>query len=433
MNRMASRLAATVFAAATLAAQAQLSEVEREMVAAAKGRSEEALGLLERSVNVNSGTLNKEGVRQVGKIFAAELEALGFRTRWVDMPEAMERGGHLVATREGKRGKRLLLLGHLDTVFEKDSPFQAWERRGARVRGQGVVDMKGGIVILIEALRAMHRVGGLDDTTITVLLTGDEERLGSPVTVSRRELIDAAKRSDAALSFEGQSRDPSGRDGVAISRRGSGSFRLTVTAAPGHSAAMFTEKAGFGAVYEGARILNAFREKVAEPGLSFSPGIVMGGTVVHYDGALGSGNAFGKSNVIPRSFIAVSDMRFVDAAQRDRARTRMREIVAQSLPGTNAEIAFGGGYPPMPETAGNARLHELYTKASQDAGLGVVGVFDPADRGSGDVQFAAPYVDCIDGLGPTGRGTHSVDEEMEVASIERNAIRAAIMMHRMTR
>ena len=433
MTASLARAFAVLATAFALAAHAQLSPVEERMVAAAKGRTGDALALLERSVNINSGTLNKDGVREVGRMFAAELEALGFKTRWIDMPEAMERGGHLIATREGTRGKRLLLLGHLDTVFEKEGPFQAWERRGGTVRGPGALDMKGGIVILIEALRAMHAVGGLDDTTITVLLTGDEERLGSPVTVARRDLIAAAKRSDAALSFEGQSRDASGRDGVAISRRGSGSFRLNVTAVPGHSAGMFSEKAGLGAIYEGARILNAFREKIAEPGLSFSPGVVLGGTVVSYDSSLSSGTSFGKGNVIPRSFVAVSDMRYTDTAQRDRARARMREIVGQSLPGTNAEILFGGGYPPMPETPGNARLHSLYTKASEDAGLGVVGIFDPSDRGSGDVQFAAPHTDCIDGLGPTGRGSHTVDEELSVASIERNAIRAAVMMHRLTR
>ena len=430
---LAARLAPFLLVCLPLGLHAELSPVEERIAASARGRTDPALALLERTVSVNSGTLNTEGVREVGRMFAAELEALGFRTRWVDMPESMQRGGHLLATREGKRGKRLLLLGHLDTVFEKQSPFQGWERRGARVRGPGAVDMKGGNVILVEALRALHRNDALEDTTITVLLTGDEERLGAPVSVARRDLVEAAKRSDAALSFEGQARDPAGRDGVATSRRGSGGFRLTVTAAPAHSAGMFSDKAGLGAIYEGARILNAFREKVAEPGLSFSPGVALGGTVVTYDAALGSGTAFGKGNVIPRSFVATSDMRYLDTAQGERARARMREIVGQGLPGTNAEITFFRGYPPMPETPGNVRLQELYSKASVDAGLGAVGIYEPAERGSGDIQFAAAHVDSLDGLGPTGRGAHTVDEEMEIASLERNAIRAAIMIYRLTR
>src|SRR6185436_12833956 len=189
---------------------------------------------------------------------------------------------------EGTRGKRLLLIGHLDTVFEKQSPAQAWERRGDKVRGPGVIDMKGGNVIVVEALRALERVGALDDTTITIVFTGDEERVGSPVSVTRRDLIDAAKRSDAALSFEALARDKAGRAMASVSRRASGPFTLTVTAQPAHSAGMFSEDVGFGAIYEGVRILNAFREKLAEPGLTFSPGVVLGGTVVAYDRALGS-------------------------------------------------------------------------------------------------------------------------------------------------
>jgi len=125
MPRLASCLTPFFLSCLPLGLHAQLSPVEERIVAAAKGRTEDALALLERTVSVNSGTLNTEGVREVGRMFAAELEALGFRTRWVDMPESMQRAGHLLATREGKRGKRLLLLGHLDTVFEKESPFQA--------------------------------------------------------------------------------------------------------------------------------------------------------------------------------------------------------------------------------------------------------------------------------------------------------------------
>ena len=414
-------------------AVAELAPVEQRIVAAVKERSDDALRLLERTVNVNSGTLNVDGVREVGKLFGDEFERLGFRTRWAEMPPEVARGGHLVAWREGTQGRRLLLIGHLDTVFEKHSPTQAWERSGDRVRGQGVIDMKGGDVIVVEALRALDRVGALADTTITIVFTGDEERVGSPVSVTRRDLIEAAKRSDVALSFEGLTRDKAGRDMATVSRRASGGFTLTVTAQPAHSAGMFSEGVGFGAVYEGVRILNAFREKVAEPGLSFSPGVVLGGTVVAYDAALGSGTAFGKGNVIPRSLTAVGDMRYLTTEQGERARERMREIVSQSLAGTSAEIRFGRGYPPMASTPGNLRLLELYSKASEDAGLGPIGTLEPTERGSGDIQFVSPYLDCLDGLGASGRGSHTVDETLEIRSIERGAIRAALMIYRLTR
>ena len=172
----------------------QLSPAEERIVAEVKARTPAALALLERSVNINSGTMNHAGVREVGKLFRAELDQLGFKTRWIDMPAAMQRAGHLVGTREGRQGKRVLLLGHLDTVFEPDSPVQKWQRKGDRVSGQGVSDMKGGNVVVIEALRALHKVGALDNTNIAVMFTGDEENAGDPKDVSRGDMVALAKK-----------------------------------------------------------------------------------------------------------------------------------------------------------------------------------------------------------------------------------------------
>jgi len=428
------RFLALAFAFAAAVANAALSETEREIAGRVSARSEEAIALLERTVRINSGTLNTEGVREVGAIFRAELDALGFKTRWVEMPEAMQRAGHLVATREGSRGKRILLIGHLDTVFEKHSPVQLWERQGHRVKGQGVLDMKGGDVAIVEALRALHGLGLLDDTTITVVLVGDEERLGSPVTASRRELLAAARASDVALDFEGMARLRGGVDLATIERRGSGGVFIEVTAKPGHSSAVFAPQgASLGAIYEGARVLNAIREQVAEPGLSFSPGVALGGTVVDYDRAQSSGTAFGKSNVIPRSFVSNLDMRYVDLEQRERAQQKIREIAAASLPGTHTEVRFTGGYPPMPATAGNRALLETYSRVSEDAGLGPVRADVALERGASDISFVAPYVDAMDGLGPIGGGSHSVDEWLDLPSLERSAVRAALVIYRLTR
>ncbi len=188
MKRIANLLACTLLAAG--AAHAQLNETEQRIVAAVKQRMPAALELLEKSVRINSGTLNPEGVRAVGEVYRAELQALGLHTRWAEMPPAMKRGGHLIASREGGQGKRVLLMGHLDTVFEKESTVAAWERRGNRVRGQGVSDMKGGNAILIEALRALRSVGALDKANIEVIFTGDEERTGAPLEVARAPMIE---------------------------------------------------------------------------------------------------------------------------------------------------------------------------------------------------------------------------------------------------
>jgi glutamate carboxypeptidase len=420
-----------LLALASGAAQAQLDETEQRIVAAVKQRSPQALELLERAVRINSGTLNADGVREVGKVFRSELDALGFTTRWVDMPTEMKRGGHLVATRDG-RGKRLLLLGHLDTVFEKDSSVALWDRRGDRVRGQGVNDMKGGDVIVIEALRALRSVGALAGTHIAVLFTGDEERTGAPLQQARADLVELAKRSDMALSFEG-SAVHQGAATASISRRSSGGWSLTVRGRPGHSAGVFSPSAGFGAVYEAARILNTFREQLIEPNLTFNPGVVVGGTNVSYSDDTAAGSAFGKTNVIARDVIVRGDLRYLTPEQGARVKQRMRDIVAASLPGTSATIEFRETYPPMPPTEAGAQLLEAYSKASQDAGLGPVRALDPGLRGAGDVQFAAPYTVGIDGLGATGTGAHTDDEDLEIASIERGAIRAAILIYRLTR
>ncbi len=425
---------ATLAAACLLAgaAHAQLTETEQRIVAAVKQRSPAALELLEKSVRINSGTLNPEGVRAVGDIYRAELDALGFKTRWIDMPPAMKRAGHLVAAQEGGQGKRVLLLGHLDTVFEKGSAVPLWERQGERVRGQGVTDMKGGDVIMIEALRALKSAGVLDRANIEIMFTGDEERGGEPLQAARADMVAMGKRADYALSFEGSSKR-NGVDTASIARRSAGGWVLKVKGKPAHSMGVFSAQSGYGAVYETARILNAFREQVIEPSLTFNPGLVFGGTDISYAEDKATASAFGKSNVIARDAQVLGDLRYLSPEQGESARRKMQTIVASgNLPGTSATISFSESYPPMPPTEAGAKLVELYSKASQDAGLGRIDILDPALRGAGDVQFVAPYTVGIDGLGAQGRGSHTDDEDLEIASIERGAVRAALLIYRLT-
>ncbi len=426
------RILLAAFCLTATAAHAQLSDMERRIVTAVKERSPAALALLERSVRVNSGTLNPEGVREVGAIFRAELDALGFATRWIDMPPEMQRAGHLVATREGRQGKRLLLIGHLDTVFEKNSPVIPWDPRGDRVRGQGVSDMKGGDVVMVEALRALKAVGALDGTSIAVIMTGDEERAGDPVVVARRDMVELARQSDAALAFEGSIRRP-GMDMASYARRSSGGWLLKVTAKSGHSGQVFREGFGYGAVYEAARIVNEFRDKLIEPDLTFNVGVFVGGTEARIDESTARGSAFGKGNVIAKEAVVRGDLRYLTPEQGARVKERMRAIVASNLPQTAATISFTDNYPPQAPTEAGMQLLELYSKASADAGFGPIGAVAPADRGAGDVQFVASLIPGLDGLGAAGSGAHTDNEDLELASIERGAIRAALLIYRMTR
>jgi glutamate carboxypeptidase len=326
----------------------------------------------------------------------------------------------------------VLLIGHLDTVFEKDSAVQMWNRQGDKVRGQGVSDMKGGDVIIIEALRAMQKIGALDNTTIRIVFSGDEERAGSPISVARADMIAAAKQSDVALAFEGTVRDSNGKDTGTIGRRASGGFTLEVKGKQGHSAGVFGHD-GYGAIFETARILNSFREQLIEPDLTFNPGVILGGTEVQYDDPATKGSAFGKTNVISPITLVKGDLRYLTVEQRDKTYALMRAIVSKNLPGTSATINFGESYPPMSPTPGNLLLLKKYAQASVDAGLGSIAALPPGQRGAGDVQFVAPLVDSLDGLGATGSGSHSPDEDLEIASIERATIRTAIMLYRLTR
>jgi glutamate carboxypeptidase len=434
MNRyLASNLIAAISLATSIAAHAtNLSPIEHEIITSIKADASAMVALLEQSVKINSGTMNQAGVRAVGKLFRTELDQLGFKTHWAEMPAEMQRAGHLIAEHEGTQGKRVLLIGHLDTVFEKDSLVPLWVRKDDKVWGQGVIDMKGGDVVIIGALRALHAVGALKDTQIQVVFSGDEEHVGSPQDIARADLINAAKRSDVALAFESMMQDKEGKDTATVGRRAIGRFALKVTGKQGHSAGLFSS-GGYGAIYETARILNSFREQLIEPNLTFNAGSILGGTEVSYDPQTNKGTVFGKNNVIPQVALVEGDLRYLTEEQRDQTRARMQKIVAQHLPGTCAEIRFSEIYPPMTPTAGNLKLLAMFSEASSDAGLGTIDAIAPGLRGAGDVQFAAPYVDTLDGLGAAGGGDHSPAEYVELPSLERATIRAALMIYRLTR
>lgn len=424
--------AALLLAPAPAAAQTGLAPVERRLADRVASTFEEDVELLERTVNVNSGTLNPAGVRAVYDILAPEFEALGFSVRYAALPESTGRGGHLVAERTGNRGKRLLLIGHLDTVFEPDSPFQRFQRDGDSALGPGIGDMKGGNIVILSALRALHAEGALEGTSITVVMTGDEEAPGRPLEVARHELIEAAKRNDLALGFEGGSRGVEGDFGV-IARRSSSSWELEVTGVPAHSSGIFSPSAGSGAIYELARILTRFHEDLPEEKLTFNVGVVLGGTEVEYDAASSGGRAFGKTNVIPETALARGDIRTLTNEQLVRTRERMQAIVAEHLPRTSASITFSDGYPSMPPTPGNEALLAQYDQVSQALGIGPVHPFDPGSRGAADIAFVADYIEGgIDGLGIRGAGSHTVNERADLRSLTEQAQRAAVLMFRLT-
>ncbi len=412
-------------------ALAELSPVEQRLVAEVEAGNDSALELIERSVNVNSGTMNFEGVREVGRLFAAELEALGFTTEWFD-GAAFERAGHLVAERAGA-GPTVLLIGHLDTVFEADSPFQRYSRIGpSEAAGPGITDMKGGDVVMIYALRALAAVGALDRIDLRVVMTGDEEDSGRPLSAARRALRTAATGAAYAIGFEDGDSDPTT---AVISRRGSTDWSLRATGVPAHSSQIFTDQVGAGAIYEVSRILTAFYNQLSRiPDLTFNPGVITGGTDVTLDSTLARGTAFGKSNVVAELAMVDGDLRALSPEQYEHAKATMQEIVREHLPRTAATLTFSDGYPPLAPTDGNRALLERYSEASEDLGFGPVAAVDPRKAGAADVSFVADLVpQVLDGIGLMGRGGHTVDEVADLATLDSQTKRAALLLYRLPR
>jgi glutamate carboxypeptidase len=423
---------ALAFAPAT--AQAKLSAAEARMVRAVDQEQPRSIALLERLVNQNSGSLNLPGVEAVGRMMRAELEPLGFTVRWVPMAE-VGRAGHIVATHKGSgRGKRMLLIGHLDTVFEPDSPFQRFTRKDGNVaEGPGVGDDKGGMVVMVAALRAMQAAGTLKDADIEIVLTGDEEDAGNPIEVARRDLVAAAGRTDVALDFEGLAQEE-GRDMGSIARRGSASWQVTAKGRTGHSSGIFSASAGNGAIYELARILAAFRSELPEPNLTFNVGLVAGGATAELDRDLIRATATGKTNIIPPIAIARGDLRALSLEQQQRVMAKMRDIVGRHLAGSEAEITFDdGAYPPMAPTEASRALLARLNAVNRDLGFPVMGEFDPLKRGAGDIGFVAHLLPGLVGLGTAGQGAHAAGETVDLDSIARQAKRAAILMSRLAR
>jgi glutamate carboxypeptidase len=403
---------------------AGLSPEEQKIVAAVDAQAGDFARDLQEAITIDSATENHAGVRQMGDYFGRQLAALGFESRFVELPVSTGRAGHLVAEHRGTKGKRVLMLGHLDTVY----PGGNYRREGNTAYGSGVGDMKGGDVVIIHALRALQAAGALADTRIIVVMTGDEEAPGSPLEVVRRDLLEAAARSDLVLAFE----SAIGRTGT-VARRGSISWLLEVQGTTAHSSGIFSAAVGAGSVYEMARILSGFYTELRKfDGVTLSPALVAGGA----DGDLTrtGGKVAGKTNIIPQRTLVRGDLRFVSAAQLEEAQAAMQAIVNNSnLPRTSAVLKFDQGYAAMPPSPENYALLAQLDQASRDLGFGEITAFDPRGRGAGDISFVSPPLPGLDGLGLDGKGQHTLDESSDLTPAPELVKRAAVLLYRLTR
>ena len=411
---------------------AALSDDEQAISEWIDQHQEQAIALLEETVNIGSGTMNHEGVRAVGDVMARELSALNLDVRWIDMPESVNRAGHLFAKKDGA-GAKLLLIGHLDTVFEADDEFQAFNRTANTAEGPGISDMKSGNAVIVYALKALDHIGALEDIAVTVAYTGDEEKPGRPLAVSRRDLLEAGQWADIALGFEGAI-TTEGDDWATIARRSSSSWLLEVKGRQAHSSAIFSDDVGAGAINEAARILNAFYTQVrGEYGLTFNAGNIQGGTAATYEAASNKGTTFGKTNVVPSHTVVHGGIRALSVEQLKNAKQHMQAIVAKHLPHTEATLSFDDSYPPMAPTEGNKTLALALSKVNEDLGRGAMKTWDPLRRGAADIAFVAPYTDALAGLGALGKGGHTPNESLQLDSMALAIKRAAILMLRLSK
>ena len=421
----------TFLIALTFCFAQSLNQDEKEIQKFVKNKTSEAIDLLEKIVNINSGSLNIKGNLKVGKILQKELDKIGFNTYWVTYPKEVKRSGHLFAEMRGGKGKNITMVGHLDTVFEKDHPFQKFIRQGNKAYGPGVDDNKGGIVSMLYAMKALNRIGKLKDMNLTLVFIGDEEKLGAHSSIVRKELIDAGKWADIGLGFEGAI----GMETGTIARRSASSWILTTTGIQGHSSRVFGETLGYGAIFEASRVINSFRENLAEEEyLTFNPGVIVGGTDTNYDPVNAKGTAFGKTNVVSQSVTVHGGIRTISVNQLENAIKSMEKIVSNNLPGTTAKIEFKTSYPPMEPTKANYALLDELEEVNIALGYGNLEPLDPSKRGAADISFIAPFVDAaLAGMGPDGQGAHSENEWLDLSSFPKTTTRSAIFIYRLTK
>lgn len=417
--------ALTAMLPAALLAQAQvespISSAEQELNNWLQSREDEMIDVLEQLTNINSGSLNKAGVDEIARFFSAELRELGFSISTlpgdvIEMPScpgsnySIDVADHVLATRSGS-SSRLLLMGHMDTVFPPDSPFHEFRREGDTMYGPGVADMKGGLVVMLYALKALHEAGELDDLSISILLNSDEE-VGS--LSSRKYLEEQARQHDWGLVYES-----SGRGNLTRQRKGLGQARFVVTGQAAHAGA--AHERGRSAIKELAyKIVEIENMTDYESGVTVNVGIVNGGEA---------------RNTIAPCAEGLIDLRYPEPQQGLDAAAQFEEIFSRvySYPVDSGEISTESWVnlhrPPKIPTAESDYLMEKARAIGRLLGQDL-GVTDSGGGTDGSLTQAVG-LPTQDSLGVAGTGAHSNREEARVSSLVESAQLNAILIRRL--
>lgn len=408
--------------AVAAAAGADLDTEEARIRDALAARQDRMVELLARWVEINTGTRNRTGLQHFAKQIVPELEALDFEVT-VEPGSRIERPGSepfvtgplIVARRSPGAGHetapRFLLSGHMDTVFEPESPFRHFERSPddpGTATGPGVADMKGGLVVMLFALKALHERGELDRAAWTVLLNSDEE-IGSLGSRSRIEA--AARRATFGFVFESAREDGA----MVRSRRGLGQFHLSVTGVAAHAGS--AHEKGRSAVRELAHKALRIEEMTDyERGITLNVGTFEGGT---------------KRNVVPAHAEAWVDLRYDERAAGEEIRERMRELAGRSfVDGTRTRLWGRLHRPPKPASPEVDRLLGLHEEVAGALGVAVP---EPVHAGGGTdgSLMAGVGLPALDSVGVVGANAHTPRELVDLASLAERASLAAILLRRL--
>lgn len=423
-------------AAGGTTAASELSAEEIELKVVIQEQSDEMIETLGRWVDMNTGSFNLEGLEALAPLLAERLEALGFDVEIrpgaeVELPD---RGsvttGPLVLGRRAaatlpeppasdleapsaaaRRPLRLLLSGHYDTVFEPESPFQRLSRQGdrpLRATGPGVADMKGGIVVMLCALHALHESGDLQRASWTVLFNADEE-IGSLGT--RSVIEEEARQADVGLVFEAAHRGGA----MVRSRRGLGQFHLQVRGVAAHAGNAHSE--GRSAVRELAEKILAIEALTNyERGRTLNVGTIRGGT---------------KRNIVPDSAEAWIDLRYDAQDLGEEARRELERVAeARSVEGTETRLWGTLHRPAKAATNQTGELLDRHARIAEALGVAL----PPAVHAGGGTDgslMGAVGLPALDSLGVRGGNSHTDREFVELDSLTERAAIAAIFLRRL--
>ena len=410
-------------AAQSAMVESALSTQEREIVSWVADQEDDMVALLERLTNINTGTLNKAGVAEVVGLLNTELLQLGFDSRTlagdvIEMPSCpgseytIDVADHLLATKSGE-GKRMLMIGHVDTVFPVDSPFQTFSRDGDTAYGPGVSDMKGGLVVMLYALKALNHFGELEDKAISILLNSDEE-IGS---LSSRKYVE----QQAALHDFGLVYESSGNNRLTRARKGLGQARFVVTGRASHAGGAHQQ--GRSAIKELAyKIVQIENMTDYESGVTVNVGVINGGEA---------------RNTIAPCAEALVDLRYPEPQQGLDAVKRWEEIFGSvySYPVDSGELSTNSWTslhrpPKIPTEESDALLNKTIAIGRL---LGQEFTVTDSGGGTDGSLTQAAGLPTLDSLGSDGTGAHSKREQGRISSLVERAQLSVVLIGRLAK